>query len=357
MKTLRLVSLASLLLVPVAVLQAWDYEGHRIVNQLALAALPHDFPAFARQPAAAERIAFLAGEPDRWRNVPDLMLKQSGGSWSDHFIDIEELTDAGMDPSTVSSFRYDFIVAFAAARAAHPENFPVIDPAKNMDHTREWPGFAPWAITEYYAKLKSALGYLKVFDELGTPAEIKNAEANAIYVMGIMGHYVGDCAQPLHTTKHHNGWVGPNPHGYTKWGKFHSWVDGGVIAKAGISTSSLLSRVTCAQAIALPARTDGRDPFFVAMMEYVTAQNRLVGPLYQMEKEGKFSDESEKRDPPVAGTGPVNAEGRAFIEDQLLTGGETLASVWVTAWRNAVPDTYLRAQLLKRHAATLPTPK
>ena len=42
---------------------AWDYEGHRTVNQLALAALPADFPAFVREPANTERIAFLAGRP------------------------------------------------------------------------------------------------------------------------------------------------------------------------------------------------------------------------------------------------------------------------------------------------------
>jgi hypothetical protein len=47
--------------------RAWDYEGHRVVNQLGLASLPTNFPAFAREPAPAERIAFLAGEMDRWR--------------------------------------------------------------------------------------------------------------------------------------------------------------------------------------------------------------------------------------------------------------------------------------------------
>ena len=44
---------------------AWDYSGHRMVNELALAALPDDFPAFVHSPSNAERIAFLAGEPDR----------------------------------------------------------------------------------------------------------------------------------------------------------------------------------------------------------------------------------------------------------------------------------------------------
>lgn len=332
-------------------LSAWDYEGHRIVNQLALAGLPEDFPAFVREPANAERIAFLSGEPDRWRNVPDLPLKQSGGSWTDHFCDLEQLVDAGLDPATVSSFRYDFITAFAAGRAQHADKFPSIDPAKNSDHTREWPGFAPWAIEEYYAKIKSAFYYLKVFEELGTPDEIANAKANALYVMGVMGHYVGDCAQPLHTTVHHNGWTGPNPNGYTTWPGFHSWIDGGFLFKAHITKEGLVSRVTPAMPLNTASRTDGRDPVFAAVMDYLIAQNRLVEPLYRLEKEGKLSDELEKTDRTKAHPGPVDPEGRAFVEGQLLKGGQMLAALWTTAWRNAGPDIYLRAQLLKRQIA------
>ena len=225
------------LLLPAALLaavtaSAWDYEGHRMVNQLALAALPADFPAFVREPANADRIAFLAGEPDRWRNVPDGVIKQSGGSWTDHFCDLEQLPNAGLDPAKVPSFRFDFILQFAAGRATHLDKFPMIDPTKDTDHTSEWPGFAPWAITEYYQRLKSGFSYLKVLEELGTPDEVANARANLVYVMGVMGHYVGDCAQPLHTTVHHNGWVGANPNGYTTWQGFHSWIDGGFVAKA-----------------------------------------------------------------------------------------------------------------------------
>jgi hypothetical protein len=319
-------------------LRAWDYAGHRIVNELALRSLPGDFPAFVREPANAERVAFLAGEPDRWRNAPDLMLKQSGGSWTDHFLDLEQIPAAGLDLAKLPSFRYDFILQFAAGRATHLENFPQIDPAKNSDHTREWPGFAPWAIAEYYAKLKSAFACLKVFEELGTPVEIANAQANVLYAMGVMGHYVGDCAQPLHTTIHHNGWVGANPNGYSTQSGIHTWIDGGFIAKAGITTATVASRVAPAQVLPLPGRADGRDPFFVAVMDYLIEQNKLVETLYAMDKDGKFRIE----------TAPPTAEGRAFIEGQLLKGGQMLGAIWVTAWRNTPPDPFLRGQLLKR---------
>lgn len=335
------------LLFPAALLaavtaSAWDYTGHRMVNQLALAALPADFPAFVREPANAERIAFLAGEPDRWRNVPDAMIKQSGGSWTDHFCDLEQLPAAGLDPAGVTSFRYDFILQFAAGRATHLANFPMIDPAKDADHTAEWPGFAPWAITEYYLRLKSGFSSLKALKELGTPEEVANARASILYVMGVMGHYVGDCAQPLHTTIHHNGWIGPNPNGYTVWSGFHAWIDGGFIAKAGIKLEDIIPRVTPAQPLALVAQPDGRDPFFVATMGYLIEQNKLVEPLYALEKQGVFKAD-------VAAT---STAGQEFIKARLLTGGEMLARIWTTAWKNAGPDDFLRASLIKRAAAS-----
>ena len=325
--------------------QAWDYAGHRIVNQTALATLPTEFPDFVREPAAAERILFLAGEPDRWRNVSEPIMKQSGGSWSDHFLDLEQLPKAGIDPVTVTSFRYDFILEFAAGRARNADKFPAIDPEKNKDHTSEWPGFAPWAITEYYARLKSAFSYLKAFEEAGTAEEIANAKANAVYAMGIMGHYVGDLAQPLHTTDHFNGWVGENPNGYTTWRGIHSWIDGGFMALTGIAFSDIAPRVKPARLIPVEPRNDGRDPVFVAVMDYLLEQHAQVEPLYRMEKAGKFSADAADR-----------SEGRAFIEKQLLAGGQMLGALWVTAWRNAGPDVYLRAQLAKRQGGAAQEP-
>ena len=209
---------------------AWDYEEHHAINELALASLPQDFGGFTLTPALKHRIAFLAGEPDRWRNVGDLPLKNLNGP--DHYIDLEDLKLYGLTPETLPLMRYDFAADIARARAAHPEKFPPIDPARDADHTRELDGFLPWAITENYEKLKSCFSYLKTFEKYGgTPEEIANAKANVIYVMGVMGHFVGDGSQPLHTTVYFNGWVGDNPHGYTTSLKFHAWIDGGYFAR------------------------------------------------------------------------------------------------------------------------------
>src|ERR1700722_6779051 len=44
---------------------AWDYDGHHAINTLALTSLPRDF-GIQFSPELKERVAFLAGEPDRW---------------------------------------------------------------------------------------------------------------------------------------------------------------------------------------------------------------------------------------------------------------------------------------------------
>ena len=38
---------------------AWDYEGHRMVNQVALAALPADFPAFVADSSRPTGVASM----------------------------------------------------------------------------------------------------------------------------------------------------------------------------------------------------------------------------------------------------------------------------------------------------------
>ncbi|HET7537971.1 MAG TPA: hypothetical protein VFJ90_16035 [Candidatus Didemnitutus sp.] len=333
--------LVSLLLLAPA-LRAWDYTGHRIVNEVALASLPADFPAFVHEPANAERIAWLCSEPDRWRSAVDLPARHINAP--DHYLDLEELEDAGLSAATVSSFRYDFTVQYSQGRAAHPQNFAPIDASKDGDHLRIWPGFLPWSIAEYFGKLRADFARLKVLQELGTPDEIVQTKASIVELMGIMGHYVGDGAQPLHTTKHHNGWVGDNPKGYTTWNKFHSWVDGGFIAKANITFANVRGQVKSVEPLSLASLPSGRDPMFDAVMTYLLDQNKLLEPLYQLEKDGKLNHDDSA----------PSAEGRAFIEGQLVTGGEMLGRIWLTAWRSAAPDTYLRSQLVKGQAADKP---
>jgi hypothetical protein len=318
-------------------LRAWDYEGHRAVNLLAISTLPTNFPAFTRTPEARERIAFLAGEMDRWRNSPDLPFQHASGP--DHYFDIEELALYGLKPEMLPVFRYDFAAECALIRKAHPDKFHAPDPVKNKDHTRELLGFLPWALTESYGKLKSSFSYLKALEEDGgTPEEIANAKGNVIYQMGVMGHLAGDSGQPLHTTIHHHGWVGANPNNYSTNSRIHSWIDGGYLAKTGgVNVDELASSLRPAALVPINGRPANPEEMFQAIMVFLIEQNKLVETVYQLDKEGKLS-----------GEGDTGMAGKAFLEGQLVKAAQLLGNFWYSAWQQAPPDTFLKGQLAKR---------
>jgi len=267
--------------------------------------------------------------------MPDLALRHFNGP--DHYLDIEDLAPLGVKPSNLSPLRYVFTAQLAVARQKNPSAFPPIDAARDTDQTKALPGFLPWTITEYTGKLKSAFSYLREFEQAGTPDEILNAQANIIYLMGVMGHYVGDGSQPLHTTRHYNGWVGDNPNRYTTAKNFHSWIDGGYLNKAGLKPKELFAKVRPARLLTSAEVGGSSTNLFPVVMEYLQESFRQVEPLYQLERDGKLSDHL-----------PASPEGYEFLTGRLLVAGQMLGDLWLTARHHAPPDNYLRSQLSKR---------
>ena len=332
----RLLALLLLALAVVLPLHAWDYEGHRTVNLLALDSLPTNFPAALRDAAARERIGFLAGEPDRWRNTTDRPLRHFNGL--DHYFDMEYLADYyAMSATNLSPFRYEFTAQMAAVRAKSPEKFPADD--KDNDRIKYLPGFLPWAIVENYAKLKSGFSYLKVYEEMGTPEEVAEARRNILYVMGTMGHYVGDATQPLHTTKHFNGWVGANPKGYGTNKTFHAWIDGGYLRKVGgLKDAELRAKLRPAAPLTLDgAAVRDAEEVFKVVMSFLAEQHKHVEPLYEMNQDGRLS-----------GNGDKGMEGYPFLSNQIRLAAQMLGDLWLTAYQNAPVDNFLKNQLATR---------
>lgn len=333
---LRFLAFAACLIAAVSLkVQAWDYEGHRMVVRIAFAGLPTNFPGFALSESARSRVAFLSGEPDRWRNSPDLTFRHCNGP--DHYIDFEDLEPLRMKPSELPRFRYAFAMRLGLERGNHPDRFPAIDASRNSDQTRELVGFLPWTLAESYAKLKSSFSYLNALREGGTVEEIRNAEENVLVWMGLLSHYVGDATQPLHTTKHFNGWVGENPRGYTTTNRFHSWIDGGFFQKTGLRSELLLGRARPAQPAGPKVVDATREDLFPFFVSFLQEQFSKVEPLYELERDGKLT-----------GEGSRGLEGREFLESQLVSAGHLLGDLWFTAWQRAPVDTFLKSQLARR---------
>ena len=140
-------------------------------------------------------------------------------------------------------------------------------------------------------------------------------------------------------TKHHHGWVGDNPHGYATNNSFHAWIDGGFFKKTGgIKVEALAGRVRPAKIVGDPTKP---DDLFRQVMAYLLATHQQLEPLYQLEKEHKLSPENAK-----------SSEGRAFLDAQLVKGGQMLGDLWFSAWQQATEDKYLIARLKERPATS-----
>jgi hypothetical protein len=147
--------------------------------------------------------------------------------------------------------------------------------------------------------------------------------------MGVISHFVGDGSQPLHITRHHHGWVGPNPKGYTMEPSFHAYIDGGVIDLHNITKESLVPR-------ARPPRPVSTKTYWPEICAYLEDTFKLMEPLYELEKTGDLE----------------RSAGKAFIEDRLLEGGAMLAGVWVAAYNGAHIDDYRVRQLTLKAPTT-----
>jgi hypothetical protein len=289
-RALSLILLA-LLVIPPEVAWSWGAEGHTYINQVAAQTIPDDMPPFLRQ--GEEEIAYLGPEPDRWRSPSEFALKNA--QEPDHFIDLERVDWLNPLPPG----RYEFYRKLYEKRAAttdHPD-----------DYLPERVGLQPYIVMEIYGRLVVAFHQYRELHEQHKPTE--TAERSAIFYCGWLGHYVADGSQPLHTTIQYNGWVGPNPNGYSTEHGIHALFESTYVAK----------NITARDFAALVHRPQRITDPFAGYIEYLRQSNQLVGKVYELDKDHGF-------------TGKGTAAAFDFTTHRLAAGSQMLLDLWYSAW-------------------------
>ncbi|MDP1662038.1 MAG: hypothetical protein Q8L55_08995 [Phycisphaerales bacterium] len=334
---------------------AWDASGHRTVAWLALDALPADAPPFLKEQATRDAVTWNAAEPDRWRGEKNPFLMN--GTYMDHYFDVEDLEEYGMTLQTLPMLRYRFVREITLARAKWPNgksgtSKPYVE-RRDPTGQQEFPGFAVYAICEQQARLTNQFKTWRMLKKLSDPdrdAQIKMAEANILSTMGVLAHFAGDTAQPLHTTKHHHGWAAgtPNPEGFTTDYGFHALIDGGLIRKFDIDYAACKAAQVEKPAGPPPEQAmNAKDAAssWGYTISYLQRIHERVVPLYELEKSGKLF-------------GP---EGKAFIIMSLNDGGAALGAYYASAWAASEPtdkevDDFIRYDGFKGSSGIAPPP-
>jgi hypothetical protein len=269
----------------------WGNEGHEYVNRVAAERIPAEMPRFFRH--AVAELTYLGPEPDRWRSPSEYALKNA--QEPDHYIDLERVEWLKPLPQG----RYEFYRKLYEKRAAttdHPD-----------DYLPEHVGLQPYITMEVFGRLKAAFREYRHRREQHQPTA--PVERAIVFYAGWLGHYVADGSQPLHTTIQYNGWVGPNPKGYTTEHGIHAAYESAYVAQ-NITAKDFARLVHAPERLA--------DPF-ADYVEYLRESNRQVESVYRIEKAGGFA-------------GKGSSEAFDFTAHRLAAGSQMLLNLWYTAW-------------------------
>ena len=273
----------------VAVVDGWWDRGHFITGQAAAEALPQEMPVFFRD--ASAELSYLSYEPDRWKDSAERKADPAlyGGSSPEHYMDMEYV------PAPLLNLpnRFEFMMAIA----------------KQKKMSGGQTGMLPFQIVELFQRTRVNFRLWRKAENMVTRGWI---ERRIIDDAGVLGHFVGDAANPLHTTMHHNGWIGKkNPNKFTTDNTLHARFEGKFV-EAQITLADVKTQVRIeARVIAQPRQE---------VLRFLNESHAQVIPLYRLEQQEPFSEQTKA------------ATHKVFVIERLAAGATFLRDLWWTAY-------------------------
>lgn len=193
---------------------AWGERGHDLIARAAARTLANGRrhgPALSAPFLMKEHmLGHLANVPDIvWRNVADKSVIEANSPT--HYVDLEFVADA-LDLAHMPTSP-EALQAFLLGRCRAVPRVATSCPAKDGEQpTVNMVGTAPFRIRQLWLAMTDALTRAKGHvPPKGTPQasgggkEFVAAVNDALRFGGLMAHFVGDLAQPLHATEDYDG--------------------------------------------------------------------------------------------------------------------------------------------------------
>jgi hypothetical protein len=278
---------------------AWGVRGHAVIDRTAVDALPSDGPIFLKK--YVDLIADSASVPDSWRSASEPFSKiaedPNHGWFREQF--------AFMQDKDLPRSRYAFVIALYKQYLAVAKSDP--DAASRMNV--RWTGTLPYAVLEGYGHLVADMRLIRAMRAQGK--DTSALETDCAFYVAWMGHYVGDGSQPLHVTIQHDGWVGPDPKGYTRDPRVHGRFESRFVDMIGLSEADVLPR------LGPPGHQTG--DVFDLMLAYLDRSYQDVETVYALDKSGALND-------------PTNQQARSLVYERISAAAAMLRDLVYRAW-------------------------
>ena len=259
---------------------AWLEKGHHMVVQNALLKLPEGMPPCLKENAGV--MAYLSMQPDMWKRYAKELR---ASEYPNHYLDLEKI-DEDVTRIKLPEDRYAAIKLYLE-KGEMPRGI----------------GLLPYQMLDYCQRLEG------VFREYRKDPSNQGIRHAIVHYAGVLAHYAGDTAQPLHTTIHYNGRILAD--GTVEYKGIHKRVD-------GLAINSFIEAEKCIPFLAPPeVYEDPADD----IMRAILASHSLVDEVYRLEEQGRL-------DTPDAAT-------KRFFHERLAAGSQLLLNLWYTAWKKS----------------------
>jgi len=272
-RPLVLAGLLGVALALVGAARAWWVRGHESIAEAACADLPDEMPGFFR--AAGKHLAHYSGDPDRWKNRAAVHLAAAEGP--DHFLDLENYH--GKD---LPSDRYKAIALLV-----------------ELKEKPEQTGMLPYALMENFDRLSCA------FYDHRQDSRDDSVKAKCLVYAGVLAHFTGDCAMPLHTTRDYDG--RPGADGKTTQRGIHARIDS-FPEKFGLTAEEITRGLKARQI----------DDVWEHVLKTMRESHKHVDRCYELDRAGAFDKPTD--------------ESRKFILERCRAGAQLTMDLWYTAW-------------------------
>jgi hypothetical protein len=310
-------------------LGAWGFRGHTVANLAAVESIGSDGPAFLKTYKAY--IGHLGPIPDAWRSASEPYLRISEdpnhGWYTESFDFMKEI------PRSRTEFTLRVYDEYLRVTKTDPERAKLL----NIRYT----GLQAYSMMEGYERMKAGMRlyrlasganpgltsryrnidktYASISPAFSDPKQVKEYLAQDVaFYMGWLGHYIADAAQPLHNSRHHDGWDGDNPKGYTRDPDIHGRFETEYVDLISVKESDVLPFVA-----KQPRHLD--DPW-TAILDHMIQARDSAEDVYRLDLRGAFKD-------------PKDAEARKLVFSRLGSGAGFLRDLAYTAWiESSRPD-------------------
>jgi hypothetical protein len=309
-------AIAMLCVAGIQPLGAWGFRGHTVANLAAVESIG-DGPAFLK--AYKAYIAHLGPIPDTWRSVSEPYLRISEdpnhGWYTESFDFMKEI------PRSRTEFTLRVYDEYLRVSKSDPERAKLL----NIRYT----GLQAYSMMEGYERMKAGMRLYRLASGEGITSRYRDIARmytnispslkdsreflarDVAFYMGWLGHYIADAAMPLHNSKHHDGWVGENPTGYTRDPEIHSRFESAYVDLIAVTEADVLPFVG--------KNARHLDDPWTAILDHMIQARDSAEDIYRLDLRGAFQD-------------PKDAEAKKLVYTRLASGATFLRDLAYTAW-------------------------